>query len=170
MTEDGENSRFPMEFLNSQTPQGMAPHCLKLKVGAIVMLLRNLNVKKGLCNGTRLIVRRMHLHIIECQKIDAAPNDPFEIIPRINLKAPKGKLPFDLIRKQFPIKVAYAMTINKSQGQTFDKIGLYLQNPVFTHGQFYVGVSRVKKPEDLVILTSNQVKKTKNIVYSEILN
>ena len=46
-----EAQNYPIEFLNSLTPSGMPPRCLNLKVGCIVMLLRNIALKKGLCNG-----------------------------------------------------------------------------------------------------------------------
>lgn len=53
-----------------------------------------------------------------------------------------ANLPFTLQRIQFSIRLAYAMTINKSQGQTFDRVGIYLLQPVFSHGQLYVAFSR----------------------------
>lgn len=57
--EAGQDAVFyPTEFLNGLHPAGMPPHNLRLKVGAIVMLLRNLNTKRGLCNGTRLIITK----------------------------------------------------------------------------------------------------------------
>ena len=52
-----ENHHFPAEYINSLTPSGMPPHELKLKIGATVILLRNLNSAKGQCNGTRAIIR-----------------------------------------------------------------------------------------------------------------
>ena len=81
-------------------------------------------------------------------------------------------LPFQLIRRQFPVRLAFAMTINKAQGQTIPHMGLYLPDHVFTHGQLYVALSRVQSKDNIKIL----VKKgkidggvyTKNIVYKEI--
>ncbi|XP_073532460.1 uncharacterized protein [Phyllobates terribilis] len=59
-----ESENYPVEFLHSLTPSGMPPHPLQLKIGTIVMLLRNLNTKKRLCNGTRRIVTSLNPHII----------------------------------------------------------------------------------------------------------
>lgn len=58
-----------MEFLNSITPSGMAPHVLKIKVGSIVMLLRNINMKQGLCNGTRLIIKQIYDNYLDVEII-----------------------------------------------------------------------------------------------------
>ena len=65
------------------------------------------------------------------------------------------------------------MTINKSQGQTLDLVGVYLPKPVFSHGQFYVAISRVTSKKGLKILALDEDGKptleTRNIVYQEIL-
>ena len=62
--EPGDNALYPIELLNCQTPSGMPPHKLVLKVGATIMLLRNLNRSQGMCNGTRLQIASLQRNII----------------------------------------------------------------------------------------------------------
>ena len=57
--------------------------------------------------------------------------DKTELIPRINLTPSDPTIPFQMMRKQFPIKIAFAITINKAQGHTLQKAGLYLPEPIF---------------------------------------
>jgi ATP-dependent DNA helicase PIF1 len=83
-------------------------------------------------------------------------------------------LPFTLRRLQFPVCLAFAMTINKSQGQSLNYVGLDLRMPVFGHGQLYVGVSRITTPQGIKILLDNsasgRANQTLNITYNEILS
>lgn len=65
-----EQHNYALEFLNSLTPlSGMPEHRLCLKVGSIIMLLRNLDIESGICNGTRLIVNELHENIIVVETI-----------------------------------------------------------------------------------------------------
>ncbi|CAF1196420.1 unnamed protein product [Didymodactylos carnosus] len=114
--EDGEDvSNYPTEFLNSLTPSGMPPHKLNLQVGAIVMLLRNLDVHQGLCNGSRLIVKQLHNHTIDCEVATGSNKGNRVLIPRVSLTPSDSFMPFKLRRHQFPVRLSFAMTINKSQ-------------------------------------------------------
>ena len=78
--------------------------------------------------------------------------------------------PFNFKRRQFPVKIAFAMTVNKSQGQTFDKIGIDLRKELFTHGQFYVAISRVRSWNSLKIYVGNKSNRNvpKNYVYKKL--
>lgn len=56
-------------------------------------------------------------------------------------------MPFTLLRRQFHVRVVFAMTNNKAQGQTMQRVDIYLERPVFSHGQLYVAMSRVGSPD-----------------------
>ena len=80
------------------------------------------------------------------------------------------EFPFTLIRRQFPIRLAFAVTINKGQGQENERVGIYLPEPVFAHGQLYTAFSRAKRGEGVfVLIEDNKDGFTDNIVYRELL-
>ncbi|CAN1777185.1 ATP-dependent DNA helicase PIF1 [Linum perenne] len=151
-------AEFPPEFLNSLKLGNFPDHELKLKVGVPVILLRNIDQATGLYNGTRMIVKSLGTWSIEVEVLTGSH---------------KG-LNFTLLRRQFPIALSFAMTINKSQSQTLTQVGLCLTRQVFTHGQLYVALSRVSSKNGLKIISSDgngrRTPLMKNIVFKEILN
>ncbi|CAH9065141.1 unnamed protein product [Cuscuta epithymum] len=105
---------------------GVPSHELKLKVGVPVMLMRNIDHSAGLCNCTRLLVTKLGAHIIESQMMsDTNAGEKF-LIPRISLTPSDVRLPFTFTRRQFPLMVSYAMTMNKSQEQSLENVGVFL--------------------------------------------
>ena len=173
----------PTELLNSIETGSLPPHALTLKIGVPVMCLRNLNPKQGLCNGTRLIVKCLLANVIEACIATGSHAGTVVYIPRVKIHTdndPSVLMPFE--RCQFPVRLAFGMTINKAQGQTLDSLGLYLPNHVFGHGQLYVALSRVKTPESIKIMVdsncntklphsiqSSNETYTRNVVYTEVV-
>ena len=123
------------DFLNSLAPNGLPPHELVLKLNCPIILLRNIDPTKGLCNGTRLTCYAFQPNVIDAE-IDVGDHGKRVFIPRIPLKPyENAKFPFPFKRTQFPIRLSFAMAINKAQGQTLNFVSIYLPQSVFAHGQ-----------------------------------
>jgi hypothetical protein len=168
----GDNSNlYPVEFLNSLNMSGLPLACIPLKPGVPLMLLRNIDPANGLCNGTRMILLDIKTRVLRCRILggDHAGKEVF--IPRITLEPSEESLPINLTHCQFPVRLAFVMTINKSQGQSIINVGIDVRTPVFSHGQLYVALSRCTSPDRIKVLFSDEsdTTQTVNVVYPEIL-
>lgn len=160
-----------VEFFRSINILSLPPAQLRLKIGTPVMLMRNLHDRNGLCNGTRLVITRLHRHYIEARILGGEFDGQPRVLFRASLTTNEGDFPFLLTRKQFPIRVCFAMTVNKSQGQSLDLVGIDLRTSSFSHGQLYMALSRVTDVSRLALLfkEDEEEEKTENVVFPEVL-
>jgi len=182
--DDDNPTSFPSEYLNSLHISGMPDHEIHLKLDSIVILLRNMDIDAGHANGQRYKVIGIGEYRIVLKKLYSKGdgNDIF-VLPRIPMASSGTKLPFVLRRLQFPVKVAFALTINRAQSQTFSKCGILLPTSTWTHGQIYVIFSRCGNPKGVYVWADQKEFKElfdsgqlpsgeifmRNIVYREVL-
>jgi len=186
VVDPADAGKCPVEVLNQISDTGLPPHKLRLKEGCPVMLLRNLDPQKGLCNGTRLQVKSISNHVLLCTYLDRAragpapPADGVILLPRICCRSGEDSSFIEFDRRQFPIRVCFAMTINKSQGQSLGRVGVYLNPEVFSHGQLYVAFCRTTDEDNLWLADDGAAEdadgrglingRVKNIVYDEVFD
>ena len=161
-----------VEFLRDVDASNLPPGELYLKVGCPVILLRNLAPTQGLCNGSRMIVTQMRDRVLEVRLIGGDYDGEIALIPRICMAPPSSAgLAFDFRRLQLPVRLAFALSVNKAQGQSSDYVGVYLSLPVFSHGQLYVALSHTTNGRNVKVLLPHDAIDTitPNVVYDEVL-
>lgn len=104
---------YPQEFLDSLNLSDLPPHILQLKVGAIVILLHNINVIIWLINGTKLVVKRMYKNYLDLEIITGLAKGRRVLPLRLDITSSDTTLPFKFKRRQFPVCLAFVITINK---------------------------------------------------------
>jgi hypothetical protein len=173
--------------LNALDPSGFPKHKLVIKMGMPMVITRNISPAHGLCNGTRVSVVGISPRAIDVIKMedveldshDATPRvrsfgspPPVYTISRIKFISTEGEYAFQMQRIQFPLAPAFATTIHKSQGATYDHVVVYFGSGcVFTHGQLYVALSRVTNPDNLRVALPHDASSDvlTNIVHQDVL-
>ncbi|KAL8499113.1 hypothetical protein ACS0TY_022183 [Phlomoides rotata] len=137
------------EFFNTLKCSGAPDHEITLKIGTLVILLKNIDHSKGLCNGTRLLITRLRDKIIEAMVLIGSSAGELVLITRLSLTPSDTRLLFKFQCRQFPLIVSYVI-----------------------HDQMYVAVSRITNRSGLKVLLCNSdngsCNKTKNIVFHEV--
>ena len=171
---DPENRFAPTEVLHTFSAPGVPQHRLVIKPGCVCILMRNLSFGDGLVNGAKVVIRNATNRIVEADLLREGSRPKRVSIPRILFKFQPMNSAITALRRQFPLRLAYSLTFNKSQGQTLERIGLDLRNDVFCHGQLYVALGRVRNRQSIRVLVSpnrviNGTAAVTNVVYPELL-
>jgi len=163
-----------LDYVARRTPPGLPPHSLRIKVGGIYRLMRNLSLDKGLVKNTRCVVthlgrRLITVRILRGAATSAVCEEEDILIPRINFTCTISASKYTLLRKQFPLAPAYATTFNSCQGLTLDRVIIDLTRPVFSHGQLYTALSRVRHRTHARIRLHPGGRTTENVTFTELL-
>jgi ATP-dependent exoDNAse (exonuclease V) alpha subunit len=127
---------------------------VKLIIGARVMLLKNIDIEHGLINGTRGIIKEYIYNeegiiISIIIDFDGYYSNPVVLQPQlVNEHSMRNSMTFKIY--QFPIRLSWCVTAHKSQAQTLDKVAININNKAFSHGAFYVAISRVRRLSDIM--------------------
>ncbi len=163
------DDQYPEEYLSSIKDGRLPAHVLKLKIGAPIIALRN--ITKGVSNGTRMVVTRLLRNSIFARVLHGPKVGQEVAITKVFTTHNMGA--FQLQRRQLPIRVAFAMTINKAQGLTLRRVGVHVEEDVFSHGQLYVAFSRCGDPKNLWVFGPEPDEDgavwIKNVVFKEVL-
>ena len=138
-----------------------------------LMLLINLDKKNGHANGSRYVIMDMTQKIIYAYGIGETNYGKIILIPRTVFQPKDPVIPFEMERRQFPVRPCFVMTSNKSQGQNLNVVGLNVTKEFFTHGQTFTACSRVTSSKGLKIFkppNTTHPNHMANVVYTELLD
>jgi ATP-dependent DNA helicase PIF1 len=141
-----------VNMTNADKPDG-PPHILKLKIGDIVMLTHTLSRREKLCKNRLLQVLEIRPRHIKVRLAASSLNEA-HLIPRTRTRLSFHKgLDMAITRTQYPFRLAYSCTYNKSQSATLHRVGLDITHDLFAHGHLYVGLTRATNPSNILFYT-----------------
>ena len=151
---------------------GVPDHRLVLKKGDLCFVTRTLNRKEKLANNTRVRILDIFRYSVKVVTVSEFPKE--FLIPRIRFQVKLKFGGFVLIRTQFPLRLAYAMTKNKSQGQSIPYTLNDIRHSPFSHGHLYVSMSRATDVDSTAFFSSkDQILEdgtlVVNVVYPEVM-
>jgi len=166
------------DYLGMLYEPGIPSHKLRLKVGAICTVARNLSINNGLVKNARVIIEQLHQYsvmvkLLPFQTSALLPSNRCLTFPfsRINFDFNPQRSSWTLLRKQLPLRLAYATTFNSCQGLTLDRAIVDLTSPVFAHGQLYTALTRIRERGHgrALFASNNLLGQTANVVSKDLL-
>jgi len=174
---------FKIENVNERIVNHDVPiHKLILKVDDICLLCVNYCRRSGLTKNRKVIIKNITYYRIGIIIADDINKSNFELIwipkLRFRFRINHGKS-FAILRTQFPLRLAYCLTYNRSQGQSCDRLILDTTYPPFAHGHFYVAMTRCREfkniglfcNDDQLIKNNDEIISVNlpNIMHKEVL-
>ena len=128
---------YPPEYLASLPLHGVPPALLMLKTQGRYMITKNYDMQRGVCNGTLCELLHYTRNMTQVRLLNGTQKGRVISLPRCSshVSQENSGLPFAFVRVQFPLMPAYCVSVHKSQGQSLDKIGLFVTQDCFAHGQ-----------------------------------
>jgi hypothetical protein len=162
---------YPSDYIESLHMNGAPPFMLQLKLGGKFMCIRNLNLKRGIINGTLMEIVAIGTRHIQCRVLTGKATGSIEYLLKnaFTITPEASGLPFTVLRRQYPIIPAYCLTVHKAQGQTINKCGLIFESDPYTHGQLYVALSRVSSWDSLYVKMHAEQTEVRNVVLQHLL-
>jgi hypothetical protein len=164
--DDSDRPRVATEdYINSMTHNGVPPSTLDFKLGAVCSIMRNFNVAKGLVKHQKCVITALRGTFVEIRLIDGPQRSTDSIIiPRISFKFRPPYCSFSVLRKQIPLRLAYACTFNGVHGMTLDASVVDCRYDAFAHGQLYTAISRIRTRGDGRLLVPEDYDASRNVV------
>jgi len=172
-----DEESFSVEHINAMNFKGVPPHCLRLYIGCVLILLRNLDTGKRLQNGVRLILQNVLkgnriLVVVKADeereyRLKGPPTTPPKnfLLHRIKFECRMGpNQDATVTRLQFPVRLANAVSIHKSQSMTLERHVIDMRDGVFEHGQFFVAMTRGTMAKQTGVLIREEQETVRNIV------
>jgi len=162
-----------LDYVRYRRPNGMPDYTLMVKVGGVYRLLRNFSIDLGMVKNARVVVVGLGSKLITVRILQGTQTPGTSssdiLLPRITFKE-RLHSGHTLCRRQFPLAPAYASTFHSCQGLTLDRVGVDLTQDVFTHGQLYTALSRIRRRSDAIVrLPTLERSTTTNVTYKELL-
>ena len=165
------------DYLGMLHEPGIPSHELRLKVGALCTVARNLSIENGLVKNARVIIEQLHQYSVVVRLLpfqtSVLPSNNGRTFPfsRINFEFNPQRSNWTIIRRQLPLRLAYATTFNSGQGLTLDRAVLDLRSPVFAHDQLHTALTRIRERNDgrALFTPDNVLGETINVVSKELL-
>ena len=162
---------FPHEYVDSLQMAGAPPFCLGLKIGAKYMCIRNIDLTRGMTNGTMLQLMSIGSRTLQFRVTSGSHAGAIEMLMPVvfHITSEASGLPFAIERRQYPVIPAFCLSVHKAQGQSLDMVGLIFESDPFAHGQLYVALSRAAGWNCVRVLMRNGITAIKNLVYRHLI-